>query len=378
MASLDLRAPTSDPVSPNVAHCDVPVVELRGTRATSNRPRRRRASLYRRSKWRSRRRTAYGFLLAAIVGAMSYFWPAVQVALNGTDHKVDTVLSAKGNSVPESAALAPVAAPPGQPFTVLLLGSDNDSKFVGDHALTQSMILVRVNPGTDRVTMLSIPRDLYVPLSTGGTDKIDKAYLYGHADAAVQTVERDLHIHVDHYVWIGLQGLVNLINMVGGVDINATHPVLDDYYPADQTSQNPYDYDRIAVMPGPQHLDGLHAMEYVRSRHDDALSDIGRSQRQQQVLTSLRDKLNGIGLSDIPRLAQAMQGQFGTDISLTDLGYLSSMLSLSHKVNPNNIQHIVLLQQYWSSGYIGGQDVLIPKWPAILALVHQIFPATKS
>src|SRR5712692_3653403 len=70
-------------------------------------------------------------------------------------------------------AFAQPPAPTQDAFTVLLLGSDDDSKFFADHVLTQSMILVRVVPSTHSVTMLSIPRDLYVPLSTGGSGKID-------------------------------------------------------------------------------------------------------------------------------------------------------------------------------------------------------------
>jgi len=303
--------------------------------------------------------------MAAILGALTYFWPAISVAVAGTGHQL------AGGA---AGGMAPAAASTTTPFTVLLLGSDDDSKFSADHHLTQSMILVRIDPQSGHVTMLSIPRDLYVPLSTGGSDKIDKAYLYGNADAAVATVENDFHVHVDHYVWIGLQGLVNLINLVGGVDVDVTHPVLDDYYPADQTSQDPYAYDRVALLAGPQHLDGLHAMEYVRSRHDDALSDLGRSQRQQQVLVALRGKLASVGIGDVPRLAEALQGQFSTDVSLTDFSLLGWMLGFARKVNPANIGHVVLLQQYWQSRYVGGQDVLMPNWKAILPLVHQTFP----
>ena len=333
-------------------------------------PRRRRASLHRAAARRNRRWTIAGFLMAAVLGALSYFWPAISVAVAGTGHQITVDAAAGGGPAAAGGAAGST------PFTVLLLGSDDDSKFSADHHLTQSMILVRIDPQADHVTMLSIPRDLYVPLSTGGSDKIDKAFLYGSADAAVATVERDFHVRIDHYVWIGLQGLVNLINLVGGVDVDVTHPVLDDYYPADQTSQDPYAFDRVALLQGPQHLDGLHAMEYVRSRHDDALSDLGRSQRQQQVLVALRSKLAGLGIGDVPRLAEALQGQFSTDVSLTDFGLLGWMLGFARTINPANIGHVVLLQQYWQSRYVGGQDVLIPTWSSILPLVHQTFPAT--
>src|SRR6185436_3993217 len=147
-------------------------------------------------------------------------------------------------------------------FTVLLLGSDDDSKFTSDHVLTQSMILVRVVPSTKQVTMLSIPRDLYVHLSTGGYGKIAGAYSYGGPGAAIATVAQNFGVRINDYIWVGLLGLIKLIDAVGGVDVVTSHPVLDDYYPADVFSRYPFSYERVAVLAGPQHLDGVHAMQY--------------------------------------------------------------------------------------------------------------------
>jgi len=94
------------------------------------------------------------------------------------------------------------------PFTVLLLGSDDDSKFPPDRLNTQSMILVRVDPGSRQATMLSIPRDLWVPIPNEGSGKISWAYQVGGAEAAIAAVETNFKVHVDDYVWIGLNGLV--------------------------------------------------------------------------------------------------------------------------------------------------------------------------
>ena len=121
--------------------------------------------------------------------------------------------------------------------------------------------------------MLSIPRDLWVRLCTGGNGKIDQAFLHGGAQCAIQTVERDLRVHIDYYAWIGLQGLVSVLNELGGVNVIANNPVMDDYYPADLSGGNPFDYQRILVLPGAQHMSGTLALEYVRARHDDAYGD---------------------------------------------------------------------------------------------------------
>src|SRR5216683_5863317 len=179
------------------------------------------------------------------------------------------------------------------------------------------MILVRVIPATKQVTMLSIPRDLYVHLSPGGYGKIDGAYSYGRAGAAIATVEEDFGVHVNYYIWVGLLGLIKLIDAIGGIDVVTTHPVMDDYYPADVFSRFPYDYERVAVLAGPQHLDGIHAMQYVRSRHGDLQSDFGRSQRQQQVLLAIRQKAKQVSSTDVPSIAAALGGEIKTSMGLS-------------------------------------------------------------
>jgi LCP family protein required for cell wall assembly len=253
---------------------------------------------------------------------------------------------------------------------VLLLGSDNDSKFLGDHVLTQSMIIVRFNPSTKKVVMLSIPRDLWVPLSTGGTAKIDGAYSYGGAGAAIATVENNFGIHIDDYIWIGLAGLVHVIDAIGGIDVVTGAPVMDDYYPHDIGKGDPYEYLRVAVMGGPQHLNGTNALQYVRSRHNDLGSDFGRSARQQQVLLALRAKAALISAADVPLLAAAMKGQIKTSMSLSRI---ASLLPLASSLDLKNIQQIVLLPPY-TRGCGCTDGYVVPDWGAILPLVHTYFP----
>jgi LCP family protein required for cell wall assembly len=299
-----------------------------------------------------------GFAVSGLAGAVVYFLPVVATSLGST-----------GSSVLGSLARP---APSGHdPFTVLLLGSDDDAKFVPGHLLTQSMILVRVEPATGHLTMLSIPRDLYVPISSGGTAKIDTAYANGGAAAAVQTVEQDFHVSIDHYVWIGLRGLVNLIDLLGGVDLITTNPVLDDFYPADLAGGNPYGFQRVAVLPGAQHLDGLTAMEYVRSRHGDLREDFGRSERQQQVLLSLRDRARRLGVADLPDVASALRGELSTDMSLQEV---ADLLQVASRLSLQTVDRVLLLPPYTQDATVGGESVLEPDWDRILPRVAQSFP----
>ena len=329
--------------------------------------RRRRSSAYRRHGWGWRIGVASLAALCVVAaggaGALAYFFPAIVTALKVTGQTLHPQASPGAAGAQDASTK--------QPFTLLLLGSDNDAKY-GGQLLTQSMILCRVDPVTKQVTMLSIPRDLYVPLSTGGSNKIDYAYSYGKANAAVATVENNFQVHVDHYAWIGLLGLVNLIDKVGGIDVVATNPVLDDFYPQDLSGDNPYAYERVAVLPGAQHLTGMQALEYVRSRHGDIRSDFGRSQRQQQVLLALRAKAKLLGLADLPSIADAMANDFNTDMSLSDV---AALLPIASSVQLANVHQVLLLPPDTSSATVGDADVLMPNWSLILPEVHQFFPS---
>jgi len=126
-----------------------------------------------------------GFLVAGLLGLGAYFFPVFQAA---------------GSTV--SAGSIPGLEPQresGAPFTVLLLGSDDDAKFPPDRLNTQSMILVRVDPSARQATMLSIPRDLWVPIPNEGPGKISTAYQLGGPEGAVAAVESNFRVHIDEY-----------------------------------------------------------------------------------------------------------------------------------------------------------------------------------
>src|SRR5256886_6299543 len=179
--------------------------------------------------------------LSIVSGGLAYFIPAAYTAVQATGQVVEIA-----SPSPSGLSLSPTSSPssPQQvgAFTVLLLGSDDDSKFLGDHVLTQSMILVRVMPATKTVVMLSIPRDLWVPLSTGGMGKIDGAYSYGRAGAAIATVQENFGVHINDYICVGLLGLIRVIDAIGGVDMASSKPRLHGCYPPPLNNNNPHAY----------------------------------------------------------------------------------------------------------------------------------------
>jgi LCP family protein required for cell wall assembly len=302
---------------------------------------------------------AAGFVLAGLGGLGAYFLPVLQTA---------TSSGAVSGSIEN--LKNPIDAPT-RPFTALLLGSDDDSKFPPDRLNTQSMILVRVDPTTKQATMLSIPRDLWVPIPDQGTGKISTAYQLGGAQSAMAAVESNFKVHIDDYVWIGLNGLVNLINKLGGVNVQVTNPVMDDFYPSDLSStEDPYGYYRVAVLPGAVHLDGVHALQYVRSRHGDVRGDFARSERQQQLLLAIKARASRLNVADLPALAGAFNGEVKTSISVDRL---RALLAIANDFNGSNIHRIVLVPPYTSEGWAAGQSVVFANWNQILPLVQKNF-----
>jgi LCP family protein required for cell wall assembly len=343
-------------------------------------PQRPEAPRYRRRASRKPRSSfgagliALGFLLSGLGGVGAYFMPVLTAALQVHSPNVD--VTSRPSSAPQASATpvqpAQQAQAVGNAFTVLLMGSDNDAKFSG-LPLTQSMILVRVQPATSQVVMFSIPRDLWVQIPGYGYGKIDQAYELAGAQGAIRTVESDFNVRIDDYAWVGLTGLVKLVDLLGGVDIIPTNPVLDDLYPNDINTQNVNSLKRLAVMPGPQHMNGLQALEYVRSRHSDVREDFGRSFRQQQVLIALREKAKTLNPTDLPDLVQTFNGELKTSMSPQRIAQL---LPLAGRLQTSNIKQIVLLPPYTSASTVGSSDVVMPAWSRILPLAHRYFPTT--
>ena len=278
----------------------------------------------------------------------------------------------------------------GPRINILLLGSDTDQKFTnadGTHTyLAQSDIVVTIDPATKSVGMLSIPRDFYVPVPGYGMHKLDEAYglggvavgngAYSPGGVALSrlTIEQDFGIPINYYAWVGLDGFIKVIDTVGGVDVDVTHPITDDNYPDDvgNHTNDIYAYARLYIPPGPQHLNGITALEYVRSRHADLVGDFGRSARQQQVLSALKTKLNNPSIvGELPAIANDLNGYVKTDMQLTDV---FKLMNLARSLDPNKINRVILDPPYSSSENLpGGESVVNPNCAKIVPVIAKIF-----
>jgi LytR_cpsA_psr family len=128
----------------------------------------------------------------------------------------------------------------------------------------------------------------------------------------------------------------------------------------------------LYIPPGPQHLSGSDALEYVRSRHADLVGDFGRSARQQQVLGALKTKLNNSDIiGKLPDIAHDLDGYVKTDMQLTDVLKLANF---ARGLDPNSIQRVILGPPYSSSGNMSsGVSVVFPYCAKIVPVIAQMF-----
>ncbi len=304
---------------------------------------------------------AIGLCLVLVGGALLYLSPVLALLDN---HDLS----------PGKPLATPAATPPPldskQRVNILLLGSDNDQKFAQDAVLSQTMIVVSIDPAKRQVTLLSLPRDLWVAIPGHARAKIDLAYAEGGAPLARATVEKAFRIPIHYYAWIGLNGLVKVVDRLGGVDVDVLHPVLDDNYPND-FSNSGYGTERVYLAAGPQHLDGRHTLQYVRSRHGDLLSDFGRSVRQQQVLLAMQQRTTGMDLvTALPSFARDLNGRVKTDL---DLVRLTQLMLFMRGLRAGDVRQAFITPFVRDAVSPDGQQILTADWPAANAYLRQLF-----
>lgn len=163
------------------------------------------------------------------------------------------------------------------PFSVLLLGIDTGELGRTEQGRSDTIMVATVNPNTKKTTLTSIPRDIYSEIVGHGTsDKINHAYAFGGAAMSMATLENLLNVPLDHFVQINMKGLEDLVDAVGGIEVqNTLDFTIDDY----------------TFAKGPVMLDGKSALAYIRMRHDDPNGDFGRQGRQRDVIQAVVKKV---------------------------------------------------------------------------------------
>lgn len=261
-------------------------------------------------------------------------------------------------------------------LNVLLIGVDSGPGRT--EALTDSLIVVSLDPIGRRVSMLSIPRDLAsIPLGNGDTygPKINSLLSYAERnpklfpEGGIRTLENAvgalLGIPIHAYAQVDLAGFARMVDAVGGVDIDVKKPLDDPAYPRLDGGHG------WSVTAGPHHFDGLDALAYARVRKVLGESDLTRAARQQEVLVALRNQAVSAGLLvGLPQLLEAVGSTVRTDLAQDQLPQLAA---LAEQIGGSRTVKVVLTSPQIKAGSGAYGSVFLPVPARIKQLVKVIF-----
>jgi LCP family protein required for cell wall assembly len=254
---------------------------------------------------------------------------------------------------------------------LLLLGADKrpDENIYR----TDTIIVLTLDPETMSAGMLSIPRDLWVPIPGYEENRINQAYVLGEIKKypgggpalAMRTIQEFLGIPIHGYVLVDFDGFVKLMDQIGGIDVTVEKAINDTQYPTDD-----YGFQEVHIPAGLVHMDGDLALKYARVRHGS--DDIDRGKRQQQVLLAARDK--ALRLNLIPKLPSLMATIMGTVKTDLQPGEILALAKLANQVDTAQIQsrqidYTLVVETKTPSG----GDVLLPDREKIRAVVDELF-----
>ncbi len=296
-------------------------------------------------------------VIIALVAAVVVFPGVGLIALNAIQRLIEQVSPRNSSAAP--LVVDQLAKWEGQErITVLVLGIDQRPNEDPSIARTDTMILLTLDPQTQSAGMMSIPRDLFVPMPDGRQDRVNTAHVYGGPQFAMKTVEFNFGIPIQHYARINFRAVEELITLLGGIDVYNDQEINDPTFP-----DSNYGYDPFYLPAGFQHLDGKTALKYARTRHG-AGDDYGRMRRQQQVIMALREKLVGTDaatklLPNMPTLLRSLSSAIETDLSATQIVQLA--LYVKDNIPKERIAQAAIDEratQPWTTPQ--GASVLIP------------------
>lgn len=215
-----------------------------------------------------------------------------------------------------------------KPISILLMGTDTGALGRTFAGRTDSMMVVTINPKTDKTTITSIPRDtaLTIPgYESYGLSKINSAYAYGKSKTAITTVQQMLNVPIDFYAIINMGGMKKIIDEVGGVTLT---PTLS------------FSYGGYTFEKGVQtHMNGKKALAYSRMRDDDPQGDYGRQTRQRKVIMALLRKSGSISTLLNQSFVSSLTEQTQTDLTFNDLTALAKdYLSATKDIKTTHLQ----------------------------------------
>ena len=249
-----------------------------------------------------------------------------------------------------------------EPFTVLLMGVDSDEEGIQNGSFNgDSLMVITFNPDTLSTTILSIPRDSYVPIacfSGQRKNKITHAAWQGE-DCMIDTIENFLDITIDYYVKINFTGVVQLVDTLGGVEIDVPYNLCE------QNSKRQWGSNTIYIEKGLQTLNGEQALAYARNRHPNpnkcsskwtnyTSNDFIRGEHQQEVVTALLNKFKDVkDLDTVYKLLDTISNNMVTNMSTDQILSLYNVFKdiASKSTGLNDMADVLGIQRLKLNGY---------------------------
>ena len=235
-------------------------------------------------------------------------------------------------------------------INVLVLGCDERE---GENVARADVIIVAtLRPGAKEASMFSLPRDTRVAIEGHGHDKINHAMSYGGIPLVQSSVENLLGVEIDHYVKVNFDGFINVIDALGGVNVEVPTRM---YKPLEA----------IDLLPGYQTLDGADALAFVRWR-GDGTGDYGRIERQQQFIAALTEKVKGMSMSQALNVVSAVMDSIETDMSVRQMtSYGTTVLGMG-------TENIKTYSFVGSELWLNGVNYVEPDMNAINDIVNKM------
>lgn len=206
-----------------------------------------------------------------------------------------------------------------EPFYMILIGTDEAEDSTEDMHRSDTNIVVCIDPAKNQATMVSIPRDTKIDIDGYGTNKFNAAYAYGGAAGTIREANQLLGIEISHYAEVNFGKLKELVDAVGGVDVEVTERVDDP--DADGTTAHP-EWPRVIIEEGEQHLDGNQALVFARSRaYPDG--DFTRTANQRKLIMAIVNKVLALNTAELLGAVQAAANCVTTDLAVGDIAALA-------------------------------------------------------
>ncbi|GBR76668.1 cell envelope-related transcriptional attenuator [Candidatus Termititenax persephonae] len=239
--------------------------------------------------------------------------------------------------------------------TVLIMGVDNSADKM---RRADTIMVANLNPFTKYIGVLSIPRDCRIPVPGHGQTKINHAYAYGGQKLLREAVSNYLQTPIHYYIEMDVNGLVTLVDQIGGVPINVEKRMYYVDYAGDLF---------IDLQPGQQVLNGEKAMQYVRFRND-AMVDLGRIERQHKFMRAFANRLLNISvIFKAPTVIFKMAKFVRTNIPAARLGDLAARLKEAYQLG-----HLEIVTIPSTPVTIDGVAYMQPDWNRTQALVQKV------